>query len=286
MVGRILDGRIAADSILESIKSSVQQCINKNHIHPKLVVILVGDNPASQHYIKQKEKACQRTGILSERINLDENSTLEQIKDAILRCAHDHTVHGILLQLPLPNRDMEAELLEHIPPEKDVDGFHPFNIGRLAIKQPLLRPCTPYGIIRLLTYYNITLRGKHVVIIGASNIVGRPMLLECLYAHATTTICHSETHDLAQHVLQADICIVAIGQSNVVRAEWIKPGAVVIDVGFERDADGYIHGDIPFKAARERASWITPVPGGVGPMTVATLMGNTLYAAQHLSSKD
>lgn len=280
MAAQILNGKLVAQTLLDDIQSDISNRLEKGLDRPTLAVIVVGDNPASEHYVAHKEKACNKVGIESIRINLAADTSFENIKQTIIKCANNPNINGILLQTPLPNREMEAQLVEYIPPEKDVDGFHPYNVGRLALRQPLLRSCTPYGIIQLLNYYDLSIQGKGVVIIGASNIVGRPMMLECLNEGATVTVCHRHTKDLASQVAQADVCIVAIGNHKVIQAAWFKPGAIIIDVGFERDASGHIYGDVPFTEAKEIASWITPVPGGVGAMTVATLMKNTLEAAQ------
>jgi methylenetetrahydrofolate dehydrogenase (NADP+)/methenyltetrahydrofolate cyclohydrolase len=280
MVAKLLSGKPVAQSLLASIQTDITKRCEQDLPCPTLVVIQVGNNPASSHYIAHKEKACKQVGIESILINLKADVCFDTIKQTIKKYADNPAINGILLQLPLPNRNMEAKLIESIPPEKDVDGFHPFNIGSLALRQPLLRSCTPYGIIQLLQYYDIALKGQNVVIVGASNIVGRPMMLECLNAGATVTVCHRFTKDLAEQIKKSDICIVAVGKQNIIQAEWFKPGVVIVDVGFERDADGNIHGDVPFDQAKETAAWITPVPGGVGQMTVATLMKNTLEATQ------
>ena len=280
MTANILDGRLVSKKIKTDVKAGVDARLAAGLAAPCLAVILVGDNPASQHYVGHKEKACVQMGIESRRMQLPADASLQSIQQTIHELANDSGVHGILLQLPLPDRSMETALIESIPPVKDVDGFHPFNFGRLAAVQPYLRSCTPYGVMKLLEHYNIPLQGAHVVLVGASAIAGRPMMLECLNAGATVTICHIHTKDLAKQVAQADILIVAIGNAEVIQSDWIKPGAVVVDVGFERDADGNIHGDVPFESAQDVASWITPVPGGVGAMTVAMLMQNTLAAAE------
>ena len=280
MTANILDGRIASKKIKTDVKAGVEARVAAGLAAPCLTVILVGDNPASQHYVGHKERACAQMGIKSCRVQLPTDASLANIQQTIKDCANNNDVHGILLQLPLPDRSMETALIESIPPIKDVDGFHPFNFGRLAAGKPYLRSCTPYGVMKLLEHYDIPLQGAHVVMVGASAIVGRPMMLECLNAGATVTICHIYTKDLAKQVAQADILIVAIGDAKVIQSDWIKPGAVVVDAGFERDADGNIHGDVPFDKAKEVASWITPVPGGVGTMTVAMLMHNTLTAAE------
>jgi methylenetetrahydrofolate dehydrogenase (NADP+)/methenyltetrahydrofolate cyclohydrolase len=280
MTSQILYGKPASQSLLNTVESKIAHRLSLGLSRPTLAVIVVGESAASAHYVAHKQKACQQVGIHSIRIDLPVNASFETIKNAIDHCAENPEINGILLQLPLPDRTMESKLIQSISPEKDVDGFHPFNIGSLALRAPLLRSCTPYGIILLLNHYHISLKGAHVVIVGASNIVGRPMMLECLYAGATVTICHSFTSDLKAHIASADICIVAIGNHSIIQAQWFKPGVVIVDVGFERDEQGNIHGDVPFDEAKKIASWITPVPGGVGLMTVATLMQNTLQATE------
>lgn len=247
---------------------------------PGLSVILVGNDPASLSYIKRKQKACQEVGIRSELHQLPENTTQQTIQEQITQCNQAPNTHGILLQLPLPRHISTDQLLETIDPKKDVDGFHPYNLGRLVQRRPLLRPCTPYGIIQLLKTNNITLAGKHAVVVGASNIVGRPLALELLLAKCTVTICHRFTRSLSESVHQADILITAIGKPNIIKSKWIKSGTIVVDVGFNRLHGKKVVGDIDFETAKRTASWITPVPGGVGPMTVATLLQNTLQAAR------
>jgi methylenetetrahydrofolate dehydrogenase (NADP+)/methenyltetrahydrofolate cyclohydrolase len=280
MTSQILYGKPASQSLLNTVESKITHRLSVGLSRPALAVIVVGNSVASAHYVAHKQKACQQVGIHSIRIDLPDNASFDTIKKTIDECAHNPDINGILLQLPLPDRTMESRLIQSIPPEKDVDGFHPFNIGSLALRAPLLRSCTPYGIILLLNHYNISLQGKHVVVVGASNIVGRPMMLECLYAGATVTICHRFTHNLEAQVACADVCIVAVGNHSLIKAHWFKPGVVIVDVGFERDEHGNIRGDVPFDEAKKIASWITPVPGGVGLMTVATLMQNTLQATE------
>jgi methylenetetrahydrofolate dehydrogenase (NADP+)/methenyltetrahydrofolate cyclohydrolase len=244
---------------------------------PGLAVVLVGNDPASQIYVQKKIDSCVAVGILSEAHRLDENTSAESLLALIDRLNKAEHIDGILVQVPLPAHINANIILERIHPAKDVDGFHPYNLGRLAQRRPLLRPCTPYGIMTLLNQLNLPVRGLHAVVVGASNTVGRPMAFELLLAGATVTICHRFTKNLAQHVGLADILVVAVGKSDVVQAEWIKPGAIVIDVGMNR-IDGHLRGDIDFDAAKKRASWITPVPGGVGPMTVYSLLKNTVDA--------
>lgn len=247
---------------------------------PCLAVILVGDDPASAVYVRNKKTACQKSGIASLSYELPAETTQDELLKLVDELNANPEVDGILVQLPLPKHIDSQAVLERILPDKDVDGFHPYNVGRLAVKMPLMRPCTPKGVMTLLEAYGIDPKGKKAVIVGASNIVGRPQALELLLARATVTICHSATENLAEEVGRADILVVGVGIPNFVKGEWVKPGSVVIDVGINRLADGSLCGDVEFDAAKERAAMITPVPGGVGPMTIATLLENTLYAAQ------
>lgn len=279
MVANIIDGKALANNTLEEIR----QLILKQNLQPGLAVILIGDDPASSIYVKRKQEACQKVGIHSLPHYLAETTTEKELIDLIEHLNNDANIHGILVQLPLPAHINVQAVLEAIAPNKDVDGFHPYNLGRLAQKKPLLQPCTPLGVMKLLQHINIKPRGKHAVIVGASNIVGRPMALELLLAGSTITICHQSTQDLSYHVKQADILVSAVGIPELIKGEWIKPGCVVIDVGINRLANGKLCGDVQFEQAKEKAAWITPVPGGVGPMTVAMLMHNTLQAC--LSTK-
>jgi methylenetetrahydrofolate dehydrogenase (NADP+)/methenyltetrahydrofolate cyclohydrolase len=280
MVAQLLDGAKLAKQIQHDIKNKIAERTEQGFKVPGLAVILLGDNPASQLYVNKKIKTCQSVGMNSFPYFLPNSTTQEELFALIDKLNNDPAVHGILVQLPLPLHISSGAIIEHIKPEKDVDGFHPYNIGRLALRHPALRPCTPAGIIRLLDEAGIELVGKHAVIVGASNIVGRPLALELLYVGATVTITHRFTADLAMHVRQADILISAVGKPHLIPGEWIKEGAVVIDVGINRLENGDIVGDVDFAVAKEHAAWITPVPGGVGPMTVATLLHNTLLAAE------
>jgi methylenetetrahydrofolate dehydrogenase (NADP+)/methenyltetrahydrofolate cyclohydrolase len=239
---------------------------------------MVGDNPASQVYVRNKHQACEKVGIVSFSHNLPESTAQAELLALIDKLNADDNVNGILVQLPLPDHIDTAMVIERIHTSKDVDGFHPYNIGRLAVRLPTQRSCTPLGIMKLLESTDKPIRGSHAVVVGASNHVGRPMALELLLAGCTVTICHRFTLDLQDHVASADILIVAVGKPGLVKGLWIKSGAVVIDVGINRTTDGRFVGDVEFDVAKERASWITPVPGGVGPMTVATLLLNTLQA--------
>ena len=280
MPANIIDGKAIAAEIREQIRIAVAGRIEIGLQVPGLAVVLVGENPASQVYVRKKKEACVEAGFVSKSFNLPENSSEEDLLDLIERLNNDDEIDGILVQLPLPEHIDSTTVLEAIHPDKDVDGFHPYNIGRLAQRIPTLRPCTPHGVIALLDSIDETYKGRHAVIVGASNIVGRPMHLELLLAGATVTTCHRFTKDLADHVARADILVVAVGKPGIVKGEWIKPGAIVIDVGINRMEDGTLKGDVDFDAAAKRASWITPVPGGVGPMTVAMLLRNTLEAAE------
>lgn len=279
MTARILDGKAIADALLLDIRKQVEERIAAGRPAPGLAVILVGDNPASALYVRNKRRSCEIAGVRDLAHNLPTTTTQDELLALIDRLNADDDVDGILVQLPLPEHIHPETVIERIHPGKDVDGFHPYNLGRLAQKRPTLRPCTPYGVMRLLATTKEELRGKEAVVVGASNIVGRPMALELLMAGCTVTVCHSATRDLAAHVGRADVVVAAVGRSEMVRGKWIREGAMVIDVGINRLLDGRVVGDVEFDAARERASWITPVPGGVGPMTVATLLQNTLEAA-------
>lgn len=280
MSAKILDGKAIAAKVKASVRRQVQHRLNNNLPAPGLAVILVGENPASIAYVGHKQRACEEAGILFHCHRLPENIHQGELAAVIDDCNNDLTVHGILLQLPLPEQLQVNELLTKIAPEKDVDGFHPFNMGQLVLRSPTLRPCTPYGVIQLLKETGEDLAGKNAVIVGASNIVGRPMALELLLTKCTVTICHRFTHNLSYHVQNADILISAIGKPGVIQSDWIKPDSIVIDVGFNRLEGGIIVGDIDFPTAIHRAGWITPVPGGVGQLTVATLLENTLRAAK------
>ena len=250
---------------------------------PGLAVVLLGADPASEVYVSSKRRGCEEIGFKSTSYDLPATTTEAELLELINTLNHNSEIDGILVQLPLPVHINADNIIEHIAPHKDVDGFHPYNIGRLAQRNPQLRPCTPKGMITMLNKTGIDLRGQEAVVIGASNIVGRPMSLELLLAGCTTTVCHRMTKDLELHVRRADILVVAVGKPNFIPGEWVKLGAIVLDVGINRLKDGSLVGDVEFHAAREKAAWISPVPGGVGPMTVATLLENTLYAAEKLA---
>ena len=280
MTAQLIDGKKISQQILQDIAERVQQRINNQLRRPCLAVVLVGEDPASAVYVRNKKRACETTGFESRSYELPAQTSEKELLALIDEINADRDIDGILIQLPLPKHINSQLVLERIVPHKDVDGFHPYNIGRLVVKMPLMRPCTPKGVMTLLDAYGINVIGKKAVIVGASNIVGRPQALELLLARATVTICHSATQNLAEEVAAADIVVVGVGKPNFVKGEWIKPGAVVIDVGINRLENGQLCGDVEFAVACERAAMITPVPGGVGPMTIATLMENTLQATE------
>ncbi|AMG29778.1 bifunctional methylenetetrahydrofolate dehydrogenase/methenyltetrahydrofolate cyclohydrolase FolD [Grimontia hollisae] len=280
MAAQIIDGKLISQTVRQEVAARVEARKAAGLRAPGLAVVLVGDDPASQVYVGSKRRVCEEVGFVSKSYDLPASTPEADLLALIDTLNQDPEIDGILVQLPLPAQMDPTNVLERIHPEKDVDGFHPYNIGRLCQRIPTLRSCTPKGIITLLDRYNIPLRGKHAVVIGASNIVGRPMTMELLLAGCTTTTCHRFTKDLEHHVRQADLLVVAVGKPNFIPGEWIKPGAVVIDVGINRLEDGKLVGDVEYAVAAERASHITPVPGGVGPMTVATLIENTLLACE------
>ena len=279
---RIIDGKSIAAGIREQVKQRVSQRIARGARPPGLAVILIGNDPASEVYVRNKRKACEAAGIVSRSHDLPASISQQELVGLIDRLNDDSTIDGILVQLPLPEHIDTETIIERIRIDKDVDGFHPYNIGRLALRIPLLRPCTPRGIMVLLEHTGEPIRGKHAVVVGASNIVGRPMAMELLLAGCTVTTCHRFTTDLAIHISRADIMVVATGKAGLIKGEWIKPGAIVVDVGTTRNDQGKLVGDVEFDVAAERAGWITPVPGGVGPMTIAMLLDNTLSAADQL----
>lgn len=283
MNARILDGKRIADALIEHLRSRVQFRVAEGSPPPGLAVILVGDDPASSVYVRNKRRACERIGFVSFDYDLPATTDEAELYELVDGLNADPRVNGILLQLPLPAHVDAPALIGHIDPRKDVDGFHPENVGRLLLRQLGLRPCTPKGIMTLLGHTDRPVRGRNAVVVGVSNHVGRPMALELLIAGCTVTSCHKFTprSELERQVRGADILVVAVGKPGLIPGEWVKPGAVVIDVGINRMDDGRLCGDVGFAAAAERASWITPVPGGVGPMTVATLMQNTVEAAEN-----
>ena len=279
MNARIFDGKAMADTILAVIHDKVAEREVQGKRAPGLAVILVGDEAASAVYVRNKKRACERAGVTSVSHDLPSATTQDQLLALIDSLNADSGIDGILVQLPLPAHIDTETVIERIRPDKDVDGFHPYNIGRLAVKMPTLRPSTPRGIMTMLRATGEILRGKNAVMVGASNIVGRPMSLELLLAGCTITVCHSATRDLESFVRSAEILVVGVGRPKMIPGDWIREGAIVIDVGINRLPDGKLVGDVDFDSAKDYASWITPVPGGVGPMTVATLLENTLEAA-------
>jgi len=280
MSARILDGKAIADTLTCEVRDAVDARRAGGRDAPGLAVVLIGESAASQIYVRNKRRTTDAVGMRSVAVDLPADASEADLLAVIDRLNADSAVNGILVQLPLPKQIGSERIIERIDWRKDVDGFHPYNVGRLVLKMPTLRPCTPFGCMRLLAETGESLVGRHAVIIGQSNIVGRPMALELLMARCTVTVCHSATRDLPSLVRQADIVVAAIGKPRFVQGDWIKRGAMVVDVGINRGDDGKLVGDVDFEAARERAGWITPVPGGVGPMTIATLLANTLRAAQ------
>ncbi|AKG70274.1 MULTISPECIES: bifunctional methylenetetrahydrofolate dehydrogenase/methenyltetrahydrofolate cyclohydrolase FolD [Serratia] len=280
MAAKIIDGKTIAQQVRNEVAEQVKQRLAAGKRAPGLAVVLVGENPASQIYVASKRKACEEVGFISRSYDLPASTTEPELLALIDKLNADKEIDGILVQLPLPAGIDNVKVLERISPDKDVDGFHPYNVGRLCQRAPKLRPCTPRGIVTLLERYNIDTYGLNAVVVGASNIVGRPMSMELLLAGCTTTVTHRFTKNLRHHVENADLLIVAVGKPGFIPGDWIKPGAIVIDVGINRLESGKVVGDVDFEAASERAAFITPVPGGVGPMTVATLIQNTLQACE------
>jgi methylenetetrahydrofolate dehydrogenase (NADP+) / methenyltetrahydrofolate cyclohydrolase len=280
MTAQLIDGRSLAAQVKNHVRGKIEAARALGRRRPALAVIKVGDDPASEIYVRNKRKACEEVDIRSVAHDLPQSTSEMELLSLVDELNGDAGIDGILVQLPLPSQIQQTAIIERIDPVKDVDGFHPYNVGRLAQRIPVMRPCTPYGVIRLLEHIGVPFKGQHAVVVGASNIVGRPMSLELLLMGATTTVCHRFTSGLREYVRQADILVAAAGKPGLIAGEWIKPGAVVIDVGMNRLESGHLTGDVQFEAARERAGWITPVPGGVGPMTVAMLMHNTLEAYQ------
>ncbi|NMH58981.1 bifunctional methylenetetrahydrofolate dehydrogenase/methenyltetrahydrofolate cyclohydrolase FolD [Alteromonas ponticola] len=278
MTAHLIDGKLIAKQVRQHVASYVESLNNAKKRQPGLAVVLVGHDAASQVYVANKRKACEEVGFISRSFDLPSDTTQHDLLTLIDELNNDKEIDGILVQLPLPAGLNAEQVLERIEPHKDVDGFHPYNIGRLAQRIPALRPCTPKGIMTMIEATKRPIKGLDAVIVGASNIVGRPMGLELLLAGCTVTTCHKFTQDLRNHVARADLLVVAVGKPNFIPGGWIKPGAIVIDVGINRMSDGSLVGDVEFDKAKDRAGWITPVPGGVGPMTVASLIENTLEA--------
>ncbi len=280
MPARILDGKALAERVTGELRERIAARIAAGRGAPGLAAVLVGDDAASQVYVRNKRRTADGIGMRSLAFDLPASASESELLALIGRLNRDPSVNGILVQLPLPAQISAARVIEAIDPAKDVDGFHPYNVGRLVLRMPTLRPCTPYGCMRLLAETGEDLAGRHAVVIGQSNIIGRPMAFELLMARCTVTICHTATRDLPGLVRQADLVVAAVGRAHLVQGDWIKAGAIVVDVGINRGADGRLVGDVDFQAACERAAWITPVPGGVGPMTIAMLLANTLRAAE------
>jgi len=276
MTARLLDGRAIGATVRAGLAETIAAYTENGHRPPGLAVVQVGADAASSVYVANKRKACAKLGIASFSHDLDEDVSQTELDALVDELNADERVDGVLVQLPLPEHLSADSIIDRIDPDKDVDGFHPVNIGRLAIRRPGLRPCTPFGVMRLLEETGRDLHGMEAVIVGASNIVGRPMALELLLAGATVTVCHRFTQDLAEHVRRAELVVVAAGKAGLVKGEWIREGAIVIDVGIHRREDGTLHGDVDFEAASAKAGYITPVPGGVGPMTITMLMHNTV----------
>jgi len=276
---KILDGKEVSAAIIGCVREAIERHVKAGGRRPGLAVVLVGEDPASSIYVRAKRRDCERAGIIARDFDLPATTTQEELLGLIDHLNDDPEIDGILVQLPLPDQIEESAVTNRIRWDKDVDGFHAFNVGKLALRQPGLRPCTPRGIMALLHYYGIANRSMHAVVVGASNIVGRPMALELLLTGSTVTVSHRFTHDLGDHVRSAELLISAIGKPGIIDSEWIPRGAIVIDVGINRLPDGRLVGDIDFESASRRASWISPVPGGVGPMTRAMLMLNTAEAA-------
>ncbi|STX29061.1 methenyltetrahydrofolate cyclohydrolase [Legionella beliardensis] len=280
MTATLLNGKQLASQLRAAVAQEILAMKNQNIRPPSLAVILVGDDPASEIYVTNKRRACEEAGITSVAFNLPEHTSEKKLLELIKELNDNPNIDGILVQFPLPSAINSDHIIECIKPAKDVDGFHPYNVGRLAQRIPLLRPCTPLGIIQLLNFYNIPLRGKNTVVVGSSNIVGRPMALEFLLAGATVTVCHRFTKDLEPHVRLADIIVVATGVYDLIHYDWLNQSQVVIDVGIHRLENGKLRGDVDFDKISQQVGWITPVPGGVGPMTIATLLQNTLQASK------
>ncbi|MCK4691962.1 MAG: bifunctional methylenetetrahydrofolate dehydrogenase/methenyltetrahydrofolate cyclohydrolase FolD [Desulfuromonadales bacterium] len=283
-MAEIIDGKAMAADFRQEIATDTAALIAQG-ITPGLAVVLVGEDPASRVYVSMKEKACAATGIFSDEYKLPVETSEAELLELIVKLNADERIDGILVQLPLPEHIDEAKVLEAISPAKDVDGFHPYNVGRLVTGNPLFQPCTPYGVMKMLERTGVDLEGKEVVIVGRSNIVGKPVALMCLAEHATVTICHSRTRDLPAKVAAADVVIAAVGVPEMIKGDWIKEGAVVIDVGVNRVGGKKLVGDVDFAAASEHASAITPVPGGVGPMTITMLLYNTVVSAKRRAAQ-
>ena len=285
MTAQLLDGKAIASALKQDLKAETALRLQNGKRRPGLAVVLIGADPASQVYVGSKRRGCEEIGFKSDSYDLPIDCSESELLRLIDQLNNDDEIDGILVQLPLPKHINADKIIEHIAPHKDVDGFHPYNIGRLAQRNPQLRPCTPKGMMTMLKHADISVKGQEAIVVGDSNIVGRPMALELLLAGCTTTVCHRMTKDLEFHVRRADILVVAVGKPNFIPGDWIKAGAIVLDVGINRLDNGKLVGDVEFEVAKEKAAWISPVPGGVGPMTVATLLENTFYAADALHNQ-
>ena len=284
MQARLIDGKAIAAAVRAEVKEKVAGFTARTGIRPGLAVVLVGEDPASQVYVRNKGKAADAAGFLSRQIDLPAETEERELLDRVARLNADETVHGILVQLPLPKHIDAKKVIEAIDPRKDVDGLHPMNAGALFTGNTAFIPCTPYGILKMLDHEKVELKGRHAVVVGRSNLVGKPAAILLLSRHATVTICHSRTQDLPSVVRTGDVVVAAVGRAEMIRGSWIKPGAVVIDVGMNRNAEGKLCGDVAFGEAMETAGAVTPVPGGVGPMTIAMLLQNTYEAAERRAS--
>ncbi len=283
MPAQLIDGKALAQDIRQSIAQDIEALVGRTGVRPGLAVVLVGDDPASAVYVRNKKKACDMAGLYVDDHTLPDTTTQEELLKLIRQLNADPKIHGILVQLPLPPQIDSQTVLNAVSPDKDADGFHPYNIGRLVAGDPLFVPCTPKGVIRMIESTGQAIEGKRAVVLGRSNIVGKPVAILLMHRHATVTICHSRTQDLSGICREADILVAAIGKAQFVKADMVKPGAVVIDVGINRLGDGRLVGDVDFKPVKERAGWLSPVPGGVGPMTIAMLLANTVEAATRVT---
>ena len=283
MPAQLIDGKTLAQDLRQGIAVDVESLVGRTGVRPGLAVVLVGDDPASAIYVRNKKKACDAAGLYVDDHTLPATTTQAELLGLIDRLNADPKIHGILVQLPLPSQIDSQTVLDAVSPEKDADGFHPYNIGRLVTGDPLFVPCTPKGVIRMIESTGEAIEGKRAVVLGRSNIVGKPVAMLLLHRHATVTICHSRTKDLPGLCREADILVAAIGKAQFVKADMVKPGAVVIDVGINRLDDGRLVGDVDFEPVKERAGWLSPVPGGVGPMTIAMLLANTVEAAERMA---
>lgn len=283
-MAEIIDGKLVSQHIRDEVAEGVERLKRETGVTAGLAAVLVGDDPASEIYVRNKRKACTEVGMYSEELRLPGETTEEELLSLVDKLNGDGNIHGILVQLPLPSQISETKILRAVSPLKDVDGFHPYNVGLLVEGKPRFISCTPHGIIKMLDFYKIGIEGKEAVVVGRSNIVGKPVSILLLHRHATVTICHSRTKPLDEVTRRADILVAAIGRADFITAGMVKEGAVVIDVGINRNKDGKLTGDVDFEGVSQKASYITPVPGGVGPMTIAMLLWNTLESARNFAS--